>query len=109
MDAGLRPIQVGDVSLIERRKDVTRCSHGAPRGVCLQDAGHGERCGQWPQDGAKATRWSRGSPGKEEKELPGGYLFYKDSCYPNCPHTHTHQEFYKPSYGVGVKMTTFFF
>lgn len=48
-----------------------------------------ERGGQWPQDGAKATRWSRGSPGKEEKELPGEYLFYKDSCYPNCPHTHT--------------------
>lgn len=86
MDAGLRPVQVGEVALTERMEpDVTRCSHWARRGICLQDAGHGERYGQWPQDGAKATRWSRGSPGKEDKELPGEYLFYKDSCYPNCP------------------------
>lgn len=34
MDAGLGPLQVGEIAMTERMKlDVTRCSHWAPREI----------------------------------------------------------------------------
>lgn len=73
---------MGDVSPIERME--TRCHLRALTGdpmTVSEDAGHGERCGQWPQDGAKVTRSSSGPPAEEGKASLGSYLFYRGSCY----------------------------